>query len=121
MNNKVILKIIPYIFVVGFFLFNIIYYQNRSNNKCKAILETSYYCVVKQKVEVIKDHDRTELKCKDIYTDSVFDLETIVIKPHNLLFDIVNEGDTLVKSCNSDMFVITNNNKRDSFLFSCED
>lgn len=121
MKKRTIFKILPYFVIIIIFLANIFYYDNLRNKRCSLVLSSNYYCIVKQKIEVVKDHDRTELLCQSIGFDSIFILLPSVINPANTIFERINEGDTLIKKANSNVFAIMNTNKRDSFVFNCED
>lgn len=121
MYKKIIIKLLPFVLILSVFLFNLYYYDNLRNKKCLLIQNNNFNCVVIKKIVVLKDHNRKEIHCRDFISDSVFFISPLVVNPPSLFFDKVEVGDTLTKDKNSNLFFIANINKRDSFIFSCED
>lgn len=114
-------KIIPYILLVTAFLLVKFYYGNLRKNDCQVITSNIFNCIVKNKKIDVKDHYRKDIECEEIKTKRVFNIDPLSINPPSFLFDRLDIGDTISKYANSNIFIITNSNKRDSFSFSCEE
>ncbi len=113
-------KIIPYIILITVFLFVRFYYSNLRKNDCQTIINIIYNCIVTNKKIDIKDHYRKDIQCEEINTKRLFNLDPLAIDPPSFLYDHVDIGDTIRKHANSNVFIITNTNKIDSFSFSCD-
>lgn len=121
MSDKAINFVIGLFFLIVFVLFLLKNGQNLAKYICNKVYENKYNFIVIRKVEEIMNNGQLKLKCVDINVDSSFIFYPDDIIPYNLLYYQVKEGDTLIKSNNSNIFMILNSEKRDSFVFNCKD
>lgn len=119
--KKIVIKLLPFVLILIVFLSNLYYYSNLRNKKCLLIQNNKFNCLVTKKIKVLKDHNRKEIHCRDLISDSIFFISPLVFNPPSLLFDKVEVSDTLFKDKNTNLFFIINTNKRDSFVFSCQE
>jgi hypothetical protein len=119
MNIKEIAFVIGLFFLVLFIFIQRYQSSNLAKSICNEVFEKKYNFIVTKKKKERMNHGQLKLICSDIELDSFFVFYPDDIKPYNALYYKIEIGDTLIKSKNSNCFLILNSNKRDSFVFSC--